>query len=155
MRGVNLALLERINDEINQIMGQRYQLLIIHGQAHSKEVVENQLKQLPISMINLNTELSRQLKEVPVNKRPRKVNEIVKSIINACSAEIIYLNYIEYLFDVELKQDPVSLLEHMSGNKVILVWWPGVVDNIVLKYAATDHPEYYSREGYEKHILTL
>ena len=46
------------------------------------------------------------------------------------------------MFDVALQQDPLRLLESISRNQTMIVFWNGNIINNRLVYAEQDHPEY-------------
>jgi hypothetical protein len=56
----------------------------------------------------------------------------------------ILLDHTEILFDVELGQDPLRLLESLSRNQTIIAFWNGQVRDGKLIYAEQGHPEYRS-----------
>jgi hypothetical protein len=52
------------------------------------------------------------------------------------------LDNLEILFDKDLKQDPLRLLQCISRNRSVLASWNGTVSGSKLMYAETGHPEY-------------
>lgn len=146
---------DRIMEEIQQLSSQRYPFLILFSETYSKEDVVAQLPDIPMAFVNLNLDLSEQLKILPASKRGRKVPGIIRDLLDEKQAEIIFIERLEYLFDKELQLDPLRLLESLSGNKKIFIWWPGELDGFGLKYARADHPEFYTIDGYGKNILII
>lgn len=144
-----------ISREIEQIKGQRYQLLIIPERKVNKPEILGCLKQLNIPILNLSLILAEQLKSVPEQKRPREVSSTLRQVIHRYDTDVICFEKIEYLFDPELKQDPLRLLESLSGNKVLIVLWPGDVQDNTLTYATPEHPEFYQKQGYEQYIMRI
>jgi len=68
---------------------------------------------------------------------PRLLEEMVGN-----AGELILLDNIEVIFEVELKQDPLRLLQGLSRNRTVVAAWNGNINNGFLSYAAPDHPEY-------------
>lgn len=144
---------ELLNAEIQSMRRQRYQFLLIDCQQNSLNDLYNVIDQLGIPSININTVLASRLRDVPISRRMRVVKDELQSIVNQCDNDVIFFNRIHYLFDEELKQDPIGLIEYISGNKVILVSWPGEMENGLIRYGTPDHPEYFEVDGYEDHIV--
>jgi hypothetical protein len=56
----------------------------------------------------------------------------------------VVLDNIEILFDKDLKQDPLRLLQGISRNRSVVASWNGTVSGSKLLYAEAGHPEYRS-----------
>ncbi len=65
------------------------------------------------------------------------------------------LDNLELLFDVELKQDPLRLLQHISRNRNVVAAWNGHVDGGKLTYAEPGHPEYREYKAKELLLVSL
>jgi hypothetical protein len=148
-------LIERINEEIQSIRRQRYQYLLIICQQSSEKEIHTVIENMGFPSINVNKELAIRLKDVPVSRRKRVVKDELQNLINGFNNDVIFLSRIHYLFDEELKQYPIGLFEYVSGNKVILIDWPGEVNNGTIKYGTPDHSEYFEEDGFEDHIIEL
>ena len=146
---------EWLKEEIDSIRRQRYQFLLIDSEISKKINLQNIIKQLKLPSINVNMELASRLRNIPASRRSRVVKNELQSIVNEYDDDVIFLNRIQYLFDEELKQDPLGLIEYISGNKVILVNWPGEIRKEIIKYGTQDHPEYFESEEYKGHIIKL
>ncbi len=55
---------------------------------------------------------------------------------------IIVLDNLEILFDKDLKQDPLRLLQGLSRNRSVVASWNGIATGGKLTYAETGHSEY-------------
>ncbi|MEC1782119.1 BREX-3 system P-loop-containing protein BrxF [Schinkia azotoformans] len=146
---------ERLNEEINAIRRQRYQFLLLNYQQSNEKELDNAFEKMGIPSINVNKELAIRLKDVPISRRQRVVKDELQHIINEFDNDVIFLNRIQYLFDEELKQDLIRLIEYISGNKVILIDWPGEVAKGSIKYGTPNHPEYFEADGLEDHIIQI
>jgi hypothetical protein len=146
---------DNLKKEIEQIKGQRHQLLIISANEVNRSNTIHSLKQLNIPIKNLNLILSQELRNHPVNKRPREVSTILRKTINEIGDEVICFDRIEYLFNPELQQDPLRLLENLSGNNVLVILWPEDIQDSSLTYATPEHPEFYQKHGYKENIIRV
>lgn len=84
---------------------------------------------------------SEELLDLTKKQRQLKVSELLFKIV-ANSKEKIFLDNIEILFDIDLKQDPLRLLQVLSRNITIVATWNGTFDKGKLTYAEPDHHEY-------------
>jgi hypothetical protein len=150
-----MTVFERIKDEIDSIRRQRYQFLLIKCHQNKEKDLHNVFIHLGIPSINVNIELASRLRDIPITKRSRLVRDELFSVVNQIDNDVIFLNRIQYLFDPELNQNPIGLIEFLSGNKVILVNWPGEIKEGALFYGTPNHPEYFHIDGYEDHVIKL
>lgn len=145
--------LELLHTEISSLSNQRYKLLFLLSATTNQQKLINDINREGIPTVNIGLYLSEQLRLVPSDKRPFDVAKWLRKAINDQKNDVVCLHNIEYLFDPELKQNPVKLLEAHSGNTVLLVIWPGKAENGVLNYATPEHPEYYQNSEYSNSIM--
>ncbi|UED70181.1 MULTISPECIES: BREX-3 system P-loop-containing protein BrxF [Brevibacillus] len=150
-----MSLTERIERESEQIRGQRHQLLFISCNTLDEKSLLEHIQSLQIPIYNLSLELSRHLKEFTVQKRQREVSTHLRQLVNTSESEIVCFEKIEYIFDPELKQDPLRLFESISGNVVVIVVWPGNVEGSTMTYAVPGHPEHTTLHVQEENIIKL
>ncbi len=93
-------------------------------------------------MVNVNLELSRRLLDLTERQRSLHVPRLLDEIVAQTKSDVILLDNIEILFDTNLKQDPLRLLQGLSRNRTIVAAWSGSVLKGNLIYAAPEHPEY-------------
>jgi hypothetical protein len=93
-------------------------------------------------LVNVNLELSRQLLDLTSRQRSLQLPLLLANIAAASAAEVTLLDNIEILFDVNLKQDPLRLLQGISRNKTVVAAWSGSIEGDHLVYAAPGHTEY-------------
>jgi ABC-type transporter Mla maintaining outer membrane lipid asymmetry ATPase subunit MlaF len=93
------------------------------------------------SVINVNLEISSRLLELTGKQRKTKLQTLFNNIVDQAQSPVI-LDNLEILFDMELEQDPLRLLQHASRNKLILASWNGILQDKKLLYAEITHPEY-------------
>jgi hypothetical protein len=93
-------------------------------------------------LINVNLKLSRQMLELTVRQRALQLPRLLSEIVGNFEGELVLLDNIEIIFDVELQQDPLRLLQGLSRNKTVVAAWNGTITNNDLIYAVPGHPEY-------------
>ena len=146
---------KQLQAKIMSIRNQRHSLLFITVEKPNRmNDFINDLKRESMSSLNISLYLSDQLRFISSDKRPFQVVKWLRKVIAEQKHDVVLLHNIEYLFDPELKQNPVKLLEALSGNTVLLVLWPGKEEHGVLKYAGPEHPEYYQNDEYSNRIFT-
>ena len=93
-------------------------------------------------LVNVNLELSRQMLELTERQRALQLPRLLRELVGNGGGEMILLDNIEVIFDVDLKQDPLRLLQGLSRNKTVVAAWNGTIAQDSLTYAAPNHPEY-------------
>ena len=93
-------------------------------------------------LINVNLELSRRMLDSTERQRSLQLPHLLREIVNEAEGDIVLLDNIEILFHVDLKQDPLRLLQGISRNKTVVAAWNGTIVEYSLTYAAPAHPEY-------------
>jgi hypothetical protein len=67
----------------------------------------------------------------------------------------VVLDNLEILFDKDLKQDPLRLLQGLSRNRAVVASWNGSMTSGRLLYAETGHPEYRSYNAVDALIVSM
>jgi len=118
-------------------------LILLVGESGSgKTKALNDLSvEIGVEIINLNLLLSKHLLEMTPRQRSLQLVKIIDDTIRG-EGDTIILDNIELLFDTNLKQDPLRLLQMISRNKTIISSWCGTQDRLKLLYAEAGHPEY-------------
>ncbi len=91
-------------------------------------------------MVNLSEHLARALLPLSPKDRCRKAQGIVSSLADA--HQPVAFEHIELLFEPSLELQPLTLLKQISRSAVIVVLWPGHINNHQLTYAQPMHLEY-------------
>lgn len=135
----------KLTESLQAAEGLYYRLVLLVGEANSgKTKILNALaKAIKAKVININMVLSADLLEFTAKKRVMRLPEILTQIIDRELSPVI-LDNTEILFDKELNQDPLRLLQKISRNKVVLASWSGAISENKLIYAEPGHPEYRS-----------
>jgi len=121
----------------------RLVLIVGKGGTGKTTVIQNLAKLHNSDPININLSLSKELLELTEKQRQLKLAEILAQAVNG-NGDKVFLDNIEILFDVELKQDPLRLLQGLSRNLTVVASWNGTFENGKLTYAEPGHREYRS-----------
>ena len=93
-------------------------------------------------LVNVNLELSRRMLELTERQRVLQLSRLLQEVVSNSGDEAILLDNIEVIFDINLQQDPLRLLQGLSRNKTVVAAWNGTIVDDYLTYAAPGHPEY-------------
>ncbi|OMD42681.1 BREX-3 system P-loop-containing protein BrxF [Paenibacillus odorifer] len=147
---------ELLASKIDALRSKRNKMLFVVVNWYSPEDLRRDIDQLKIPILNVNLLLSEQLRQISPERRPFEVGRILRAVAMQENKEVIFLDHIEYLFDRELKQNPVRLFENLSGNKIIIIKWPGTLENGILRYATPEHHEFYqSDNSYASYVIEI
>lgn len=118
--------LQTILSLLNTTKDLYHQLILVVGPPGSGKtgVLKQIATQKKASVINVNLEISSRLLELTRKQRKTKLQTIFHDIVDRAQSPVI-LDNLEILFDVELEQDPLRLLQLASRNKLILASWNG------------------------------
>ena len=133
-----------------------YRLVLIVGKSGSGKtfIIQNLAKQHKTDPININLYLSKEILELTEKQRQLRLSEILTQAVNGKS-EIVFLDNIEIVFDVELKQDPLRLLQGLSRNLTVVASWNGTFDKGKLTYAEPGHREYRSYDLTDTLVVSM
>ena len=122
-----------------------HRLVLIVGKSGTGKtsVIKNLAKRYNTDPININLSLSKELLTLTEKQRQLKLPQILDQVVKD-KGEIIFLDNIEILFDVDLKQDPLRLLQGLSRNLTVVSTWNGTYNKGRLTYAEPGHREYRS-----------
>lgn len=129
--------LDHLNDLYHRL------LLVVAPAGGGKTVaVQEVAKRINVPLINFNLALSKKMLELTERQRALKLPRLIDEIVKAADNDTVILDNIEILFDANLKQDPLRLLQGISRNRKVVSSWNGIIDHDRLTYAAPGHPEY-------------
>lgn len=117
-------------------------ILLVGSEANNTKNLRELSKKLDTLVINVNLELSKHLLNKTSKQRKLDLVKSMQEIVR--DKEVSLLDHTEILFDVELGQDPLRLLEGVSRNQTVIVAWNGEVQHKKLLYATPEHSEYRS-----------
>ncbi len=92
-------------------------------------------------LVNVNLRLSELLLELTQRQRAIRLPRLLGDLVRVTDSDVVLLDNIELLFDRELSQDPLRLLQGLSRNRTVVAAWCGGLDGDCLTYAEPGHPE--------------
>ena len=110
-------------------------------------------------ILNVSLEMSKALLELPIQRRESRAQRIFADIVSNFLGDedpqtaIILLDNLEILFDKDLKQDPLLLLQGISRNIIIIASWNGTWAHQRLTFAISSHPEYRFYDKIDAQII--
>jgi hypothetical protein len=136
--------------------GLYHRLVLLVGETGSGKtrVLQDVAKAAGTSVININLALSSELLELTAKQRALRVPDILDRIVEQGDAPVL-LDNLELLFDTELKQDPLRLLQRLSRHRVVVASWNGTTDTRRLVYAENGHPEYRRYDAADAIIVSM
>lgn len=151
---------DQIINRIEQTIGMYYRLVLVAAPAGSGKTLTLQKvrQRIGAPIINVNLEISRQMLDLTERQRVLQLQRLLDDIIAGAANDLpkakekskaIILDNLEILFEANLKQDPIRLLQQISRNRTIAAAWNGRLKDGYLFYAEPGHPEYrrYSAQG--------
>ena len=148
---------QNILQALNETEYLYHRLVLLVGETGSGKtsVLQEVCKKLGMALVNLNLELSRLMLEMTAKQRTLQLPKILEDLVHKKDQKTVVIDNIEILFDVNLQQDPLRLLQKISRNKNIIVSWNGIVNNGKLMYAVPGHPEYRSYGTSDLFIISM
>ena len=147
---------EKIRQSLQAAEGLYHRLVLLVGETGSGKtgVLRDVAEELGTSVININLALAGELLELTAKQRSLRLPGILDQIAARDRSPVV-LDNLEILFDKDLKQDPLRLLQSLSRNRTVLASWSGIVNSGRLLYAETGHPEYRSYESIDALIVGM
>ena len=136
---------DKIKRSLQSAEGLYHRLVLLVGETRSGKtgVLRDVAEEFGTSVINVNLVLSSKLLELTPKQRSLRLPGILDQIADKAHTPVV-LDNIEILFDKDLKQDPLRLLQGISRNRAVVASWIGKSSGGRLLYAETGHPEYRS-----------
>jgi DNA polymerase III delta prime subunit len=133
-----------------------HRLVLLVGETGSGKtgVLREIAEEFGASVINVNMALSGKLLELTAKQRSLRLPGILDQIADQSQSPVV-LDNLEILFDKDLKQDPLRLLQGISRNRAVVASWNGTMNFGRLMYAETGHPEYRSYDSFDALIVVI
>ena len=133
-----------------------YRLVLLVGESGSGKtgVLRGVADEFGVPVINVNWALSAELLELTAKQRSLRLPGILDQIADKAQSPVV-LDNLEILFDKDLKQDPLRLLQGISRNRAVVASWNGTMTSGRLLYAETGHPEYRSYDSVDALIVGM
>jgi DNA polymerase III delta prime subunit len=106
------------------------------------------------SIVNINLDVSSELLELSPKQRPVQLPMVLGRIVEKGNSPL-FLDNLEMLFDKDLKQDPLRLLQSISRNRMVIATWNGAFKGQKLSYAEYGHPEYRVYDSVDALIVSM
>jgi hypothetical protein len=147
---------DKIKRSLHAAEGLYHRLVLLVGGTGSGKtgVLRDLAAEFGTSLLNVNLALSSELLELTTKQRVLKVQGLLDKIADNAQAPVI-LDNLEILFDKDLKQDPLRLLQGISRNRAVVASWNGTMTSGRLLYAETGHPEYRSYDSVDALIVGM
>ncbi len=105
--------------------------------------------------LNVNLALCERLLELTRKQRALRVPRILAEMVDGLEGEVVLLDNLEVLFDSQLAQDPLRLLQGLARNRTVVAAWPGGYDGEILTYAEPGHPEWRRYRSPEAMVVAV
>jgi hypothetical protein len=147
---------DKIKRSLDAAEGWYHRLALLVGEAGSGKtgVLRDVAEEFGTSVINVNLALSSELLELTAKQRSLRLPGILDQIVDKAQSPVV-LDNLEILFDKDLKQDPLRLLQGISRNRAVVASWNGTMTSGRLLYAETGHPEYRSYDAVDALIVSM
>lgn len=119
----------------------RLVLLIGSPRSGKTQLLQRMAKSEGLTLLNLNLSLAEQLLDLTQKQRPVRVQRLLAKLVEAQAKGPVLLDNIELLFDLDLRLDPLRVLQQLARNRTIVAAWPGDLAHGALTYAEPGHPE--------------
>lgn len=142
---------------IEDAEGRYYSLVLLVGRSGTGKTRNLQCvaDRLGNPVINANLILTERLLQLTKRQRALQAKRILAEEVDKVERQTVLLDNIEVLFDPELAQDPMRLLQGLSRNRTIVATWPGAYDGAFLTYAEPGHPEWRRYSQPEASIVAI
>ncbi len=164
---------DKIKRSIQAAEGLYYRLVLLVGETGSGKtgVLRDVADEFGTSVINVNLALSSELLELTAKQRSLRLPGILDAVVRGegrgtdkapdclvphpSPLAPVVLDNTEILFDKDLKQDPLRLLQGISRNRAVVASWNGTMTSGRLLYAETGHPEYRGYDSADALIVEI
>ncbi|MGI6303386.1 MAG: BREX-3 system P-loop-containing protein BrxF [Verrucomicrobiota bacterium] len=147
---------EKLQSALRTVDTLYYRLVLLVGPSGvgKTSVLRAFAEETGTSLINVNLALSRELLEMTATQRALRLSPLLDQITREANPPFL-LDNLEILFDKDLKQDPLRLLQGMSRNRPVVAAWNGTFKGGNLTYAAPGHPEYRYYDSQDALIISM
>jgi len=155
-RGMGEPIHDKIRRSLEEAEGLYHRLVLLVGETGSGKtsILRAVAEDFGTSVLNVNLALSSQLLELTTKQRSLRLPGILDQITDQAYSPIV-LDNLEILFDKDLQQDPLRLLQGISRNRTVLASWNGIVKAGRLLYAQTGHPEFRNYDSVDVLIVRM
>ncbi len=150
------AIQDKIKRSILAAEGLYHRLVLLVGETGSGKtgILRDIAKEIGSHVVNVNLALSGELLELTAKQRSLRLPGILDQIADQAQSPVV-LDNLEILFDKDLQQDPLRLLQGISRKRLVVASWNGVINSGRLLYAEIGHPEYRSYESVDALLVGM
>ena len=150
------AIQDKIKRSLQAAEGLYHRLVLLVGETGSGKtsVLRDVAKSFGTEVINVNLALSAELLELTAKQRALRLPGILDQVIDKVQSPVV-LDNLEILFDKDLKQDPLRLLQGISRNRLVVASWNGTTTGGKLIYAEAGHSEYRSYDLVDLTVVSM
>ncbi|MFZ4524146.1 MAG: BREX-3 system P-loop-containing protein BrxF [Chlorobium sp.] len=147
---------EKLQQSLLTAEGLYHRLVLLVGETGfgKTKVLREFAGKIGTEVININLLLSAELLGLSEKQRMLHLPEILDKIVGKGQVTVV-LDNIEILFDQQLQQDPLKLLQLISRNRSVIAAWNGKIEQSRLTYAETGHPEYRQYDAKELLLVSM
>jgi predicted AAA+ superfamily ATPase len=151
-----VSIQDKIKQSLQAAEGLYHRLVLLLGETGSGKtgILRDIAEEFGSSVVNVNLALSGELLELTAKQRSLRLPGILDQIADQAQSPVV-LDNLEILFDKDLQQDPLRLLQSLSRNRVVVASWNGTMHSERLIYAEPGHPEYRSYESVDALIVKM
>ena len=133
-----------------------HQLVLLVGLVGSgkTKALQDVAKKSSSQVFNVNLSLSATLIELTAKQRALRLPGLLDQITSEVQSPLL-LDNLEILFDKDLRQDPLKLLQGLSRNRTVVASWNGSSKSGKLEYAVPGHPEYRCYETVDLLVVNI
>jgi hypothetical protein len=134
-------------DTIRATQGAYYKLTILAGStgAGKTRLLSQLATDLQLPTINLSLLLSQRLLSQTRRQRALKAEEVAIEVIDEHLKSGLCLDDTELLCDSTLRLNPLTFLQDVSRNRLIVATWNGPITGGELRFAYAGHPDFFSQ----------
>lgn len=147
---------DKIKQSLQAAEGLYHRLVLLVGEAGSGKtgVLRDVAEEFGSSVVNVNLAVSCALLELTAKKRSLRLPGILDQIADQAHSPVV-LDNLEILFDKDMQQDPLRLLQGISRNRGVVAAWNGSMKSGRLLYAEPGHPEFRSYDSVDALIVSM
>lgn len=153
---MNEQIVQELHAALSDAGQSYYKLVLLVGGAHSfsANTMVALAGALDAEQTNVGLEMSRALLSLSPRQRRLRAADVFGEIVRNKKGPVFLVN-LEVLFDRDLQQDPLRLLQSVSRNQFIVASWNGIVSSGRLLYAEPEHPEYRNYDSAGVQIVAM
>ena len=138
---------QQLSETVRATQGAYHKLTIIAGPSGvgKTRLLKQLAAELQLPSINLSLLLSQSLLSQTRRQRALKAEEVAIEIIDEHLQSGLCLDDTELLFDSTLRLNPLTFLQDISRNRLIVASWNGTLAGGELRFGYTGHPDAFSQ----------